>query len=78
MYKGQLWLETGTSHGSTGGEFLLYFKGKADEIFYKTKGGVWEEKKKKSRPKSGLNDRKTGVSLNEMGNAEETGRLREE
>lgn len=35
-------------------------------------------KKKKSRPKSGLNDRKTGVSLNEMGNAEETGRLREE
>lgn len=40
MHKGQLWLETGTSHGSTGGEFLLYFKGKADEIFYKTKGGV--------------------------------------
>lgn len=60
MYKGQPWLETGTSYGSTGGEFLLYFKEKADEIFYKTK--VWPKWQEK-----------TGVSLNEMDNAEETG-----
>lgn len=79
MYKGQLWLETATSHDSKGAEFLSYFKGKAHEIFFKTiKVGyeIWE-RKNKSRPKSGLNDKKTGVSLNEIGNAEETG-LREE
>lgn len=30
-----------------GGEFLLYFKGRDDSIFYNAKGEVWEEKKVK-------------------------------